>query len=88
MVFKSFHDMSPAYIKTLIEPSVTYAHLRSDNDLFTLKLIIPNSKYGERSFSCMAPIEWNLLPQDIRLCSSIGNFKSQLKSHYMSQCYE
>ena len=88
LVYKCFHDLAPVYIKDLIKPKITYAHLRSDKDFYTLQTFVPNNKYGESSFSYIAPVEWNGLPQYIRLCPTIESFKKQLKSFYFSKCFE
>ena len=88
LVYKCLHDKAPAYLKDLLQPSLTFSHLRSDSNLYRLETCIPNTKYGQSSFAFQAPVEWNSLPQDIQLCSTIDNFKKRLKSHYMSQCYD
>ena len=56
-------------------PKITYAHLRSANDVFSLHTAIPQTKYGQNAFSYAAPVIWNALPQDIKLCPSLDNFK-------------
>ena len=38
--------------------------------------------HGARSFQCKAPVVWNSLPLNIRLCSSLLSFKAQLKAHF------
>ena len=42
--------------------------------------------HGFRTFSCSGPHIWNLLPQDLRHCSTLSSFKAKLKtflfSHY------
>ena len=88
LVYKCFNDKAPAYLKDLIKPRMGFSHLRSDNELCTLETFVPNTKYGERAFAHVAPVEWNSLPQDIRLCSSLESFKKQLKSYYFTQCFE
>ena len=75
-------------IKNLIEPRISYSHLRSDSSFYTLQTFVPNTQYGKSSFSYMAPVEWNRLPQDIRLCPTIECFKQQLKSYYFIQCFD
>ena len=85
LVYKCFHDKAPAYLKNLIRPRISYAHLRSDADFYTLETIVPNTTYGESSFSYIAPVEWNSLPQDVRLCPSLETFKKHLKSYYFSK---
>ena len=81
-VYKCFHDLAPDYLKQLLHPKVSYSHLRSCNDIYSLQTIIPNTKYGESSFSYIAPIIWNSLPQSLQLSPSLECFKQRLKSHY------
>ena len=40
------------------------------------------------SFRVSAPILWNNLPQNVRLCESIGSFKSELKTHLFRIVYK
>ena len=75
LVYKCFHDKAPEYLKDMLQSSLTYSHLRSDSNLYTLDTFIPRTKYGESSFAYIAPVEWNSLPQQIKLCPTIGNFK-------------
>ena len=86
-VYKCFHDLAPEYLKELLQPKITYSHLRSSNDIYSLQTVIPNSKYGESSFSYIAPITWNCLPQSVQLAPSLECFKTRLKSHYFTECY-
>ena len=63
-------------------------NLRSSSDR---KLVVPNynlETYGRRSFRVSAPILWNNLPQNVRLCESIGSFKSELKTHLFRIVYK
>ena len=83
-VYKCLHDLAPAYLQELIVPRITYSHLRSSNDFYSLETIVPNSKYGESSFSYIAPITWNELPKNVKLSPTINCFKSSLKSHYFT----
>ena len=82
MVYKCFHDLAPSYLKELIVPKVTYSHLRSSNDVYSLQTVIPKSHYGESSFSYAAPLIWNELPNDVKLTPTLECFKKRLKSHY------
>ena len=68
-------------------PKVTYSHLRSANDVYSLQTDIPQSKYGENAFSYVAPIIWNALPLDIRLCPTLDCFKKRLKSFYFVEYF-
>ena len=81
-VYKCLHGLAPAYLQELIRPKIIYSHLRSANDFYALQTIIPTSLYGESAFSCVAPVVWNALPQDVKLCPSLDCFKKRLKSFY------
>ena len=84
IVYKCLHDIAPRYLQDLIVPKITYDFLRSSNDLYMLETMIPKSKYGERSFSCIAPVIWNELPQDIKMSPTLERFKQCLKTHYFT----
>ena len=86
-VYKCIHDLAPSYLQQLIQPRITYSHLRSANDVYALETTMPCSKYGQSAFSYVAPKEWNKLPQDIKLAPSIDCFKKRLKSFYFIDYY-
>ena len=70
-VYKCLHDLAPSYLSELIS-------IRRHNDL---SLMVPRclSKIGDRAFSVAGPRLWNGLPVPLRLTSTLGMFKSQLK---------
>ena len=70
-VYKSIHDLAPAYLSELIV-------VRREYDL---SLSVPRcaGKSGDRAFSTAGPRLWNALPADIRLITTLDKFKSQLK---------
>jgi len=71
---KSLLGLAPTYIKDMFQ----YAHHGH-----TLKLMVPsfNSKYGERSFSVVAPKIYNRLPTTITSAESLETFKAFLKTY-------
>ena len=71
LVYKCLHDMAP---ESLIELITVRNNTRS-----ILYLKHYQSSYARRSFSYMAPRLWNNLPDHIRLCTTLTNFKSQVK---------
>ena len=87
LVYKCIHGQAPQYLSELLSQKMTYSRLRSSNDLFSLQTITPNTTYGESAFSYAAPYHWNMLPLDIRLCTSVESFKSSLKTYYFRQYY-
>ena len=86
-VYKCINGQAPPYLQQLLQPKVTYSHLRSSNDVYSLQTFLPNSKYGESSFSYIAPITWNKLPQNVQFSPSLEIFKRRLKSHYFTAYY-
>ena len=88
ITFKALSGQAPGYISDLLEVYVPRRNLRSSSDR---KLVVPNynlETYGRRSFRVSAPILWNNLPQNVRLCESIGSFKSELKTHLFRIVYK
>ena len=80
--------LTPRYIIDLLYVYVPKRNLRSSSDR---KLVVPTynlETYGRRSFRVSAPILWNSLPQNIRLCDSIGTFKRELKTHLFRIAYK
>ena len=63
--WKALHDESPKYIQDLLTHSISDLNLRSNNQKL-LKVPMSSTKYGERAFSCIAPLLWNSLPYHLR----------------------
>ena len=85
-VYKALNLIGPRYLYELLVPYVPTRTLRSSSD--TLLLTEPKSKlkrYGDRSFSVIAPHEWNKLPISIRSSKSLDIFKRALKTHLFKQ---
>ena len=87
MVYKCINGLAPTYLQELIVPRITYSHLRSANNVYDLQTPVPNSKFGESSFSYAAPLTWNQLPQDIQFSANVETFKTRLKTHYFVKYY-
>ena len=60
LTFKAYHRTAPQYrpICDLIIPRTYNRAVRSNN---SSALVVPMKHYGEQSFSCAAPVEWNKL---------------------------
>ena len=80
LTFKALSHKEPSYLFELLTPHKPTRNLRSSNQHL---LTIPDirSAVGRHSFSFSAPSVWNSLPLDLRLCSSLSQFRSQLKTH-------
>ena len=77
-VYKCLHDAnSPPYLKSLL----------------TFKYPIPkilsvprtHTTFADRAFSVAGPKLWNALPIDIRLSTTLDNFKSSLKTYFFTR---
>ena len=81
--------MAPDYLRQLISvlPLSKY-DLRRNHDSGIL-LASPKVRtkiiLGDRSFSCVAPRLWHLLPSTIRSISSLNTFKNILKTFVFNQ---
>ena len=87
LIYKCIQGMAPKYLCELITQKETYARLRSSDDLLALHIDIPKHTYGKHAFSHIAPVQWNMLPLDLRLTPSLDIFKKRLKTHFFIQCY-
>ena len=80
-VFISINEMVSEYLCELVFIRKSSRKLRSSSQIL-LQVPVPRLKsYGDCAFSVAAPNLWNKLPANIRNSSSLGNFKSLLKTH-------
>jgi hypothetical protein len=89
LVFKSLHNRAPRYIKDLVVPLSNQTSTRRLRSATSNMLRKPatKKKMGERGFSVAGPAAWNALPLELRTCSTIDSFKSQLKTHLFQLSY-
>ena len=83
LTFKALHNLSPSYIRDLLQ---TYNPVRSLRSSAMNMLVIPRSRlkfYGDRAsaFSFCAPKLWNNLSEHIKCSPNLRTFKSSLKTH-------
>jgi hypothetical protein len=86
--YKALHDQSPIYLKHLLALYQPTRNLRSKNS--SKQLVVAKSRtvrYGERSFSSVAPKLWNALPDSIRDSKTVDVFKKSLKTHFFQKIY-
>ena len=86
IVYKCLNNMSPIYLKNLLNPYVPSRSLRSAAD--PTKLIVPKTNlktFGQKSFVFSGPKVWNDLPQYIRESISYTSFKKNLKTFYFTR---
>ena len=90
LVFKCINNLAPDYLKSLINLREIRRRIsRLDDDFFLLK-IPPKSNFSrsEAAFSYCGPKIWNELPFSIRSLSSIGAFKTALKTFYFNIAFK
>ena len=88
LTFKSLSDMAPFYLRELLSPYIPSRTLRSSSKS---SLVIPRCNlktYGQRAFSCITPVLWNSLPEDIRSCKSLTIFKTKLKTSLFKRIFQ
>ena len=79
--FKSKSDNFPSYISDLLVPYTPSRSLRSSSsNNFSIPRVHLKG-FGERAFTFSGPSVWNALPQELKSCSTLGQFKKQLKTH-------
>ena len=79
LCFKCYKRV-PTYLSSLLEQYRPTQSLRS-SFLDILSVSRSRTKTASRRFSIAAPRVWNSLPVIIRAASSVGSFRSQLKTH-------
>ena len=88
LTYKSLHGLAPPYLAELVAPYVPTRTLRSRD---SGNLIVPRvaiKSAGGRAFSARAPFLWNRLPLSVKEAGSIEVFKSRLKTHLFSLCFD
>ena len=83
IVYKCLNCEMPSFLTNLLSLYTPTRSLRSEN-LIKLHIPITNGKFGDRSFSVMAPKLWNSLPYQIRHSPTLDTFKYRLKNYYLS----
>ena len=80
-VFKYFNKKCPIYFTELFQ-TVNLSNISTRRSY--LKLYQPSRKtnYGKNTLSYLGPKIWNALPDLIKKCKSLNNFKHKLKEYY------
>ena len=71
----------------MLNPCQPLRSLRSVEKSLLQERAHPNKLYGERAFATAGPKLWNALPLSIRQSSSVGIFKSNLKTYLFKNAY-
>ena len=81
VTYKALNGIAPTYIIDLLRPHIPTRTLRSNSQNLLTVPRVRTETYGERSFSCAAPKLWNNLPDSIKQCPTIDEFKAKLKTY-------
>ena len=87
LVFRAFHDRTPAYLASLIMQYVPSRALRSAGHALLTVTRQDLERYCRRAFACAGPTLWKALPEGIRVIANINAFKSKLKTHYFKVAF-
>jgi len=79
MTFKVLQNKAPEYLYDKLQPLPDSSRRSSGRNF--LSVPFTRSSVGRRSFEFAAPTVWNSLPQGIRDCNEIDQFKKLLKTH-------
>ena len=83
-IFKSLHKLNPEFMWDLFEIKTAHYSLRSQS---LLKLPSSNTRsYGLNSIMFRASILWNSLPNQLKCCQTLQEFKRKIRSWDGSQC--
>lgn len=88
LTFKSIHKLGPSYLQDLTLPYVCNREgLRSEK-----KKLLEEDRTklatGDRAFAKAAPVLWKELPQRLRDCDKLKDFKEQLKTFLFDKAYK
>ena len=88
VTFKPLNGFALAYNADLFHQYTPARKLRSSNRNFLAIPKIRTETYGDKSFSCAAPRLWNSLPDSVKLCSTVDDFKAKLKTHLFKIAFD
>ena len=82
--------MAPPYLCAMLKPYLpkTDMVLRSASKNLVEKKGQPRvGTFGKRAFSVCAPILWEELDDDVRMCKTLDTFKAKLKTFLFKQAF-
>ena len=84
-MYKVRHDLSPPFMKEIFTHNDSSIRTRSGDTFARPK--VDSVKKGERSLRSFGPIVWNnLLPEKLKSCKSLSQFKNAIKSWVPENC--
>ena len=87
LAFKCQHSLAPPYLCDLLK---SYQPTRSPRSSTAHLLDIPRVRTmaGKRRFSTAAPILWNNLPEHLRNCHDLNQFRLNLKTILYKEAFD
>ena len=82
-VFKTLHNLNPAFMKNYFIPKPSNYDLRKRDMLYIPK--VKSTRYGNKSLRFLGPKIWNSLPDNIKLSNTINQFET-LIYNWFSVC--
>ena len=84
-IFKVKNDLAPNIMKDVFELKEPPYSLRSESNHFTRRNV-KTAYYGLSSIKHLAPQIWKLVPQSLKKCKTLNEFKTKIKSWYPAHC--
>ena len=84
-IFKVKNDLGPDIMKDVFELKEPPYNLRSESNQFTRRNV-KTTYYGLLSIKYLALKIWELVPQIIRKCKALNEFKTKIKSWCLDHC--
>ena len=86
LAFKALNGLAPIYLTDLLQHRPDWGSRRDQTNLL-ISPRINRITFGGRAFKRTAPHLWNALPASIRVCTSVNQFKRELKTHLCRLVY-
>ena len=84
-IFKVKNDLAPDIMKDVFELKEPPYNLRSESNHFTRRSV-KTTYYGLSSIKHLAPQIWEFVPQSLKKCKTLSEFKTKIKSWYPDHC--
>ena len=88
LTYKCIHGAAPIYLQELIQEYKPCRNLRSSSQFNLVSTCVSTLSYGHRSFRKASADLWNKLPQHIKYCQTINQFKTSLKTHLFTMAFD
>ena len=83
-VFKSLNQLNPKFMNAMFEKKEISYDLRDSHIL--IQPPFKKITYGKNTFKYFGSHLWNLLPNDMKACTTLDNFKSMMDSWEGPNC--